>query len=83
MSKWNHANLVPVRSKRPDAGEALIALLDDRVLSGHAVKARRQLKVPATRAGLERMLRDEHPWVRTEAQRAFAAIGGSPGPDEE
>jgi PBS lyase HEAT-like repeat len=66
------------RSKRPEAVHALIALLDDPVVSGHAVKALRQLKAPEARAGLERMLRDERAWVRTEAQRALAALGTSP-----
>lgn len=63
------------RSKKPEAGEVLIELLDDPVVSGHAVKALRKLKVPAARAGLERMLGDERAWVRKEAQRALAALG--------
>lgn len=62
------------RSKRPEAGEVLIQLLDDPVVSGHAVKALRKLKVPQARAGLERMLGDERAWVRKEAQRALAAM---------
>jgi HEAT repeat protein len=63
------------RSKRTEAGDVLIELLDDPVVSGHAVKALRKLKVPAARAGLERMLDDERAWVRKEAQRALAALG--------
>ena len=63
------------KSKRPEAGEVLIELLDDQVVSGHAVMALRKLKVPAARAGLERMLDDERAWVREEAQRALSALG--------
>lgn len=62
------------QSKRPEAGEVLIGLLSDPVVSGHAVKALRKLKVPEARTGLERMLGDERAWVRKEAQRALAAL---------
>lgn len=62
------------RSKNPVAGDVLIELLDDPVVSGHAVKALRKLKVPAARPGLERMLDDDRAWVRKEAQRALAAL---------
>lgn len=63
------------RSKKPEAGDVLIELLEDPVVNGHAVKALRKLKVPAARPGLERMLGDERAWVRKEAQRALAALG--------
>ena len=62
------------RSKRPEAGKVLIELLDDSVVSGHAVKSLRKLRVPQARAGLERMLADKRAWVRKEAQLALAAI---------
>ncbi|MEN3121855.1 HEAT repeat domain-containing protein [Janibacter terrae] len=58
----------------PEAGEVLTELLDDPVVGGHAVAALRKLKVPAARAGLERMLDDDRAWVRKEAQRALAAL---------
>ena len=60
------------RSERQEAGAVLIELLDDPVVSGHAVKALRKLKVPAAREGLARMLDDDRAWVRKEAQRALA-----------
>lgn len=63
------------RSKKPEAGAVLIEFLDDPVVSGHAVKALRKLKIPAARTGLERMLDDDRAWVRKEAQRALAALG--------
>lgn len=62
------------RSKRPEAGRVLIELLDEPVVSGHAVKALRKLKVPEARPHLERMLDDDRAWVRKEAQRALAAL---------
>jgi HEAT repeat protein len=67
------------RSKRPEAGDVLIALLDDPDVNGHAVAALRKLKVPGARVGLERMLKDDRAWVRKEAQRALAALGRSSG----
>ncbi|MHA6525120.1 HEAT repeat domain-containing protein [Tessaracoccus sp. G1721] len=62
------------RSKRSEASEALIELLDDAVVSGHAVMALRKLKVPEARPALQRMLDDDRAWVRKEAQRALAAL---------
>jgi HEAT repeat protein len=62
------------RSKRPEASDVLIALLDDTDVNGHAVKALRKLKVRSARAGLEGMLGDDRAWVRKEAQRALAAL---------
>lgn len=63
------------RSKKQEAGSVAIELLDDPVVSGHAVKALRKLKDPRARNGLERMLDDDRAWVRKEAQRALAALG--------
>lgn len=62
------------RSRRSEAGDVLVELLDDPVVSGHAVKALRTVKVPAARAALERMRGDQRAWVRKEAQRALAAL---------
>jgi HEAT repeat protein len=50
----------------------LIELLDDPVVNGHAVKALRKLKVPAARAGLQRMLADE----RRGCARRRSALNG-------
>lgn len=62
------------RSKKPEAALIAIELLDDPVVSGHAVKALGKLKDPRACVGLERMLNDDRAWVRKEAQRALAAI---------
>lgn len=63
------------RSKNMLAGEVLIELLGDPVVSGHAVKALRKMKVPSARPALELMLDDSRAWVRKEAQRALAVLG--------
>lgn len=63
------------RSARPEAGAVLIKLLDDRDVSGHAVKALRKRNEPRARAGLKRMLDDDRSWVRKEARRALDALG--------
>lgn len=62
------------RSKRPEAGDVLIALLDDPVVSGHAVKALGKLRVSRARPGLERMTSDQRAWVRREAQKALSKL---------
>jgi len=62
------------RSKRPEAGDVLIALLDDPVVSGHAVKALGKLKVSRARPGLERMTSDRRAWVRREAEKALSKL---------
>lgn len=62
------------RSKRAEAADVLVDLLDDPDVNGHAVKALRKVKTHAARVGLERMLGDDRAWVRKEAQRALAAL---------
>jgi HEAT repeat protein len=62
------------RSKKPEASDVLIALLDDPVVSGHAVKALGKLRVPRARPGLERMTSDSRAWVRKEAEKALARL---------
>jgi HEAT repeat protein len=62
------------RSKRPEAGEVLVELLDDPVVNGHAVKALGKLRVPQAREGLERMAGDSRAWVRKEAKRALSKL---------
>jgi len=59
------------RSKRPEAPDILIELLDDADVNGHAVKALTKFKVPRARSGLERMSSDSRSWVRKAAERAL------------
>jgi HEAT repeat protein len=62
------------RSERPEAGRVLVELLEDPVVSGHAVEALARLKVPEARPGLERMTADNRAWVRRAARRALAKL---------
>lgn len=62
------------RSKRPEAVEVLLGLVDDPDVDGHAVKALGKLKAPAARAALEAKLDDKRAWVRGEARKALAKL---------
>lgn len=62
------------RSRRPEAGDALIELLEDPVVNGHAVKALAKLKLIRSRPGLERMTSDPRAWVRNAAAGAIRKL---------
>jgi len=62
------------RSKRPEAVEVLLGLVDDPDVDGHAIKALGKLKSPAARAALEAKLTDSRAWVRGEARKALAKL---------
>lgn len=62
------------RIRRPEAVRALIGLLDDPEVDGHAVKALARLLPPEARAGLEGFVDDERGWVKLAARRAIAGI---------
>ncbi len=62
------------RSKRPEAGDVLLELLDDPDVNGHAVKALAKLRIPHARAGLERMAGDSRAWVRRAAESALSNL---------
>lgn len=62
------------RSKKPEAVDVLIELLDDPDVSGHAVIALRKLRATKARPHLEKMLHDKRAWVRKEVQRALTAL---------
>ncbi len=60
------------KSKRPEAVDVLVALLDDPVVNGHAAKAFGKTPAPPrARPGLERLAADRRSWVRKEARRAL------------
>jgi HEAT repeat protein len=63
------------KSKRPEAAQVLLGLVDDPDVDGHAVKALAKLKSPAARAALERKLDDSRAWVRGEARKGLAKLG--------
>lgn len=62
------------RSKRPEAVEVLVGLVDDPEVDGQAVKALGRLKAPAGRAALEGKRDDKRAWVRREARRALERL---------
>jgi HEAT repeats len=63
------------KSRRPEAVEVLLGLVDDPDVDGHAVKALGRLKSPTAREALERKLDDSRAWVRGEARKALAKLG--------
>lgn len=63
------------KSKRREAVDVLVGLLDDPDVDGHAVKALGKLRAPASRSALLGKVNDKRAWVRKEAQRALAALG--------
>lgn len=62
------------KSKRPEAVQVLLSLLDDPDVDGQAVKALGKLKAPAARVALEGKLADRRGWVRSEARKALAKL---------
>jgi hypothetical protein len=62
------------KSKRPEAVDLLLQLLDDPDVDGHAVKALGRLRARAARSALEARLDDKRAWVRAEARRALARM---------
>ena len=67
------------RIKRPEAVAALIELLDDPQVAGHAVKGLARLQPPEARAALKRFVDDERGWVKLAARRAIAGIDRKTG----
>jgi hypothetical protein len=59
------------KSKRPEAVDMLLGLLDDFDVSGYATEALSKLKNPKARPGLEKMADDERDWVRKYAKRGL------------
>jgi len=62
------------KSKRPEAVEVLLELIDDPDVDGQAVKALAKLKAPNARSALEGKLTDGRAWVRSEARRGLAKL---------
>jgi len=62
------------RSKREDAVNVLLELLDDDDVDGQAVKALGKLKPKSARTALEGKLDDKRAWVRREARKALAKL---------
>jgi HEAT repeat protein len=62
------------RSRRPEAVEVLVGLVDDPEVDGQAVKALGRLRAPAARAALESKRDDKRAWVRREARKALERL---------
>jgi len=62
--------------KDESAVGVLIDLLDESDLVGHVVIALGKLRATKARARVEQLLKHETPWVRREAKRALAKMGG-------
>jgi hypothetical protein len=62
------------RSKRPEAVDVLLQLVDDPDVDGHAVKALGKLRAPAARTTFEQKLNDSRAWVRSEARKALTKL---------
>jgi HEAT repeat protein len=63
------------KSKRPEAVDVLLQLMDDHDISGHAVFALSKRPNPRARAAFEEKLTDDRPWVRKKAALGLRKIG--------
>ncbi|WP_353115080.1 HEAT repeat domain-containing protein [Microbacterium sp.] len=63
------------RSKRREAVDVLLGLVDDPDVDGHAIKALSKLKAPAARAAFEEKLDADRAWVRSAARQGLARLG--------
>jgi HEAT repeat protein len=61
----------------PDAVAALMGLLDDDQLVGHAVMALGKLRAPAARLRLKELTQHPVDWIKKEARKALANINQS------
>ena len=66
--------LAIAQTKDARAVQALVRMLDDNDLSGHAIAALGKLRAREARPEIERFLAHPEPWVRTEAKRALARM---------
>ncbi|QZQ55765.1 HEAT repeat domain-containing protein [Curtobacterium sp. TC1] len=62
------------KSKRPEAVDVLLQLMDDHEISGHAVFALSKRPNPRARAAFEEKLTDDRPWVRKKAALGLKKI---------
>lgn len=58
-------------SKRPEVVQALVALLEEGPIAGHAIRALGKLGAWEARATVEPFLTHRMPWVRKEAKKAL------------
>jgi HEAT repeat protein len=58
--------------------EALMSLLEDPQVKGHAVEALGQLKAREAAPLIGKVLTDPRPWIRREAAKALKRMGVAP-----
>ena len=63
--------------KNPSASEILIRLLDDDLVSGHAIIALGKLKSKKAYSKIQLFLTNPKPWIRKEARKALSRIDPS------
>ncbi|PZE89076.1 hypothetical protein DEJ00_12185 [Curtobacterium sp. MCLR17_039] len=63
------------KSKRPEAVDVLLQLMDDHDISGHAVFALSKRSNPRAREAFEEKLTDDRPWARKKAALGLRKIG--------
>ena len=62
------------RSKRPEAVDVLLDLINDPDVDGHATASLRRLRTPRARKAFEAKLADKRAWVRAEARKGLAYL---------
>lgn len=62
------------KSPTPEVVDALVGLLEDDQIRGHAIHALGKLKAIETQAAIAKYLEDSKAWVRKEARKALRAI---------
>lgn len=61
------------------AVDVLVSLLDDDVVTGHAIMGLGRLKAKRARSSIERYLNHPKPWIRKEAKKAIEKIDKDSG----
>lgn len=64
------------KSKKPQAVDVLLGLVEDLDVDGQAVKALAKLRAPAARPAFESKLGDSRAWVRSEARKGLKKLTG-------
>jgi len=62
------------KSKRPEAVDVLLSVLDDYSVSGHATEALAKLRSERAREGLTSMLGDDREWVVKQARKGLERL---------
>lgn len=66
--------LALAKSKKPEAVDVLLSLVEDSDVDGHAVQALAKLKAPAARTAFDSKLDDRRAWVRNQARKGLKSL---------